>query len=283
MLRISRRTGNCLAVVALVVVAAALAAACAGDAPDVALRVNGHPVTYGEIADVKERFKENRDDIRRQIDHLDTAYPDFKPWLEEIARGQEKYGVDAVAIGGIVKEYAMYDAAIKAGFSASDDEVAMAVSTMQSQHEQFSKLIQESGIDDSDGCIKASDIDEFAGSDECIDIEVVGIGEIGSVAEYIDMMGNDEYWDEVLPAVIRRNSAVGKWKEAAQLELASAQEGHGEGGVKREEWARIRREVELSALADVNVEVVDEAMFDEGMVRDALEYSREITYAFYPD
>ena len=177
----------------------------------------------------------------------------------------------------------MYDAAIKAGFSASDDEVAMAVSTMRSQHEQFSRLIQESGIDESDGCIKASDIDEFAGSDECIEMEALGIGELGSVAEYIDMMGNDEYWDEVLPAMIRRNSAVAKWKEAAELELASAREGYGEGGVKREEWARIQREVELSALADVNVEVVDETMFDEGMVRDALEYSREITYAFYPD
>lgn len=283
MLRALRRTGSCLAVIALVFVAAWLSVGCAGDAPDVALHVNGHPVTYGEIAKAKERFAENRDDMKRQIDHLDTAYPDFKPWLEEIARIQEKYGVDIVAIGGIVKEYAMYDAAIKAGFSASDDDVAVAVSTMRSQHEQFSRLIQESGIDESDGCIKASDIDEFAGSDECIEMEALGIGELGSVAEYIGMMGDDEYWDEVLPAVIRRNSAVAKWKEAAQWELASAREGYGEGGVKREEWARIRREVELSALADVDVEVVDETMFDEGMVQDALEYSREITYAFYPD
>ena len=276
----SRRIGSCLAVVALVVIAAWLAQGCAADDPDVALRVNGHPVTYGEIADAKERFTTYRADMRGQIDAAD---PSIKPQLEGIARVHEKYSVDVVAIGGIVNKYAQYDAAIKAGFSASDDEVAMAVSTMRSQHEQFSKLIQESGIDESDGCIKASDIDEFADSDECIDIEAVGIGEIGSVAEYIDMMGNDEYWDEVLPAVIRRNSAVGKWKEAAQLELAAAREGYGEGGVKREEWARIQREVELSALADVNVEVVDEAMFDEGTVRGALEYSREITYAFYPD
>ena len=283
MLRALRRTGSCLAAIALVFVTAWLSVGCVGDDPDVALRVNGHPVTYGEIADAKERFTENRDDMERQIDHLDTAYPDFKPWLEEIARVQEKYGADIVAIGGIVKEYAMYDAAIKAGFSASDDEVVQAVSTMRSQHEQFSNLIQESGIDESDGCIKASDIDEFADSDECIDIEALGIGEIGSVAEYMEVMGDDKYWNETLPAVIRRNSAVAKWKEAAQWELASAQEGYGEGGVKREEWARIQREVELSALADVNVEAVDETVFDEGMVQDALEYSREITYAFYPD
>ena len=280
MLRILRRTGSCLAVVALVVIAAWLAQGCAVDDPDVALRVNGYPVTYGEIADAKERFTTYRADMRGQIDAAD---PSVKPQLEGLAKVHEKYSVDAVVIGGIVKEYAMYDAAIKAGFSASDDEVAQAVSTMRSQHEQFSKLIQESGIDESDGCIKASDIDEFADPDECIDIEALGIGELGSVAEYIDMMGNDEYWDEVLPAEIRRNWAVAKWKEAAEWEMASAQEGYGEGGVKREEWARIRREVELSALDDVNVEVVDETMFDEGTIRDALEYSREITYAFYPD
>ena len=280
MLRMSRRTGSCLTIVALVFVAAWLSVGCEGDDPDVALRVNGYPVTYGEIADAKERFITYRADMRGQIDAAD---PSIKPQLEGLARVHEKYSVDVVAIGGIVNKYAQYDAAIKAGFSASDDEVAEVVSTMRRQHEQFSKIVQESGIDESDGCIKASDIGEFDDSDECIDIEVVGIGEVDSVAEYIDMMGNDEYWDEVLPAVIRRNSAVAKWKEAAQLELASAREGYGEGGVKREEWARIRREVELSALADVNVEVGDEAMFDEGMVRDALEYSREITYAFYPD
>lgn len=250
MSRISRRTGNCLSVVALVVIAAWLSVGCAADDPDVALRVNGHPVTYGEIADAKERFTTYRADMRGQIDAAD---PSIKPQLEGLARVHEKYSVDVVAIGGIVNKYAQYDAAIKAGFSASDDEVAEAVSTMRSQHEQFSKLIQESGIDESDGCIKASDIDEFDDSDDCIDVEVVGIGEVDSVAEYIEVMGDDKYWDEVLPAVIRRNSAVGKWKEAAEWELASAQEGYGEGGVKREEWARIRREVELSALADVNV------------------------------
>ena len=280
MLRALRKTGSCLAVIALVFVAAWLSVGCAGDAPDVALRVNEHPVTYGEIADAKERFTAYRDGMRGQIDAAD---PSVKPQLEGLARVHEKYSVDVVAIGGIVNKYAQYDAAIKAGFSASDDEVAEVVSTMRRQHEQFSKLIQESGIDESDGCIKASDIDEFADSDECIEIEALGIGEIGSVAEYIDMMGDDEYWDEVLPAVIRRNWAVAKWKDAAEWELASAQEGYGEGGVKREEWARIQREVELSALADVNVEVVDETVFDEGTIRDALEYSREITYAFYPD
>ena len=63
------------------------------------------------------------------------------------------------------------------------------------------------------------------------------------------------------------------------MELAAAQEGYGEGGVSRAEWARIRRAVALSALADVDVEVVDEALFDEATVEEALVYGREVVYA----
>lgn len=65
------------------------------------------------------------------------------------------------------------------------------------------------------------------------------------------------------------------------MDPASTQEGYGEGGVKPEEWARIRCAVALPALADV--EVVDEALFDEATVRDALGYGREVVYARYPD
>ena len=276
MLRVTR---SCLFVVALVFVAAWLSAGCAADDPDVALRVNGHPVTYEEIAKAKAQFTSYRDDVMRDhIEQIDTAYPDFRPWLEGIARVHDKYSVDAAAIGGIVIEYAEYDAAIKAGFSASDDEVAEVISTMRSQHEQFSKIIEEYGIEESDGCIKVAGIDD---PDGCI--KVAGIDQLDSIAEYKEAMGADKYWNETLPALIRRNSAVAKWKDAAHLELASAQEGYGEGGVSSAEWARIQLAVALSALADVNVEVVDKTMFDEATVRDALEYSREITYAFYPD
>ena len=260
MLRVSHKAGNCLAVVA-VALAAWLSTGCAVDAPDVALRVNGHPVTRGEIADAKTQFIASMAGMREQIDAAD---PSAKPWLEELARVRAKYSVDAAVIGGIVIEYAEYDAAIKAGFSASDDEVAEAVSTMRGQHEQVLQMIEEYGID------------EFGDS-----IDVAGIGELGSVAEYIEAMGEDEYWDETLPAEIRRNMAVGKWRDAAYLELAAAQEGYGEGGVKRAEWARIRRDVALAALADV--EVVDEALFDEATVREALGYGREVVYALYPD
>ena len=278
MLRASRRTGNCLAVAAVVVVAAWLAAGCVADAPDVALRVNGHAVTYGEIAERKAQFTAYKDGMRERIDNAD---PPVKPWLDELARVQAKYGVDAVVIGGIVYEYAEYDAAIKAGFGASDDEVAEAVSTIWGQHEQVLEMIEEYGLDESTGCINMPGMDESADSDGCID--VAGIGQLGSVAEYIEAMGEDRYWDEVLPALVRRNLAVGKWRDAAYLELAAAQEGYGEGGVKREEWARIRRAVALSALADVEVEVVDKTLFDEGTVREALGYGREITAALYPD
>ena len=274
MLRVSHKAGNCLAVVAVALVAW-LSTACAADAPDVALRVNGHPVTHGEIADAKARFATGMDAMKEQIDIAD---PSVKPSLEELVRVNEKYGVDAAVLGGIVNEYAEYDAAIKAGFGASDDEVAEVVSTMRGQHEQVLQMIEEYGIDESTGCINMAGIDE---SDGCID--VAGIGELGSVAEYIEAMGEDKYWDEILPAEIRRNVAVGKWRDAAYLELAAAQEGYGEGGVKREEWARIRRAVALSALADVEVEVVDKALFDEATVAEALGYGREVVYALYPD
>ncbi len=263
MLRVSRRAGNCLAVVALVVIAAALSAGCAADAPDVALRVNGHPVTRGEIAEREEQFTAYKAGTRER---MDIADPSVKSSLEELARVQAKYSVDAVVIGGIVIEYAEYDAAIKAGFGASDDEVAEVVSTMRGQHEQVLQMVEEYGID------------EFGDS-----IDVAGIGELGSVSEYIEAMGEDRYWDEILPAEIRRNAAVAKWRDAAYLELAAAQEGYGEGGVKREEWARIRRTVALSALAEVEVEVVDGAMFDEATVEEALGYGREVVDARYPD
>ena len=190
----------------------------------------------------------------------------------------EKYGVDAAVIGGIVIEYAQYDAAIKAGFGASDGEVAEVVSTMRGQHEQVLEMVEEYGIDEFGDSIDVAGMDE---SDGCID--VAGIGQLDSVAEYTEAMGEDKYWDEILPALIRRNVAVGKWRDAAYLELAAAQEGYGEGGVKREEWARIRRAVALSALADVDVEVVDGGMFDEETVEDALGYGREVVYARYPD
>ena len=281
MLRVSRRAGNCLAVIALALVVVWLSAGCAADAPDVALRVNGHAVTHGEIAEAKAQFATGMDAMRERIDIAD---PSVKPSLEELARVRAKYGVDAAVIGGIVIEYAEYDAAIKAGFGASDDEVAEVVSTMRSQHEQVIKMVEEYGItDDSDGCVEidAEGITESDDSDGCI--QVADIGELDSVAEYIEALGEDRYWDEILPALVRRNLAVGKWRDAAHLELAAAQEGYGEGGVSREEWARIRRAVALSALADVEVDVVDKTMFDEATVRDALGYGREVVYTLYPD
>ena len=280
MLRVSRRAGNCLAVVALVVVAAWLSAGCAADALDVALRVNGHAVTYGELAEAKAQFTASGVGMRERIDAAD---PSVKPSLEELARVRTKYSVDAAVIGGIVNERAEYDAAVKAGFGASDDEVAEVVSTMRSQREQVRRMVEEYGIDESSGCVEIDEegVTESNESEGCI--QVAGIGELDSVAEYIEAMGEDRYWDEILPALLRRNLAVGKWRDAAYLELAAAQEGYGEGGGSRAEWARIRRAVALSALADVEVVVVDKALFDEATVRDALGYGREIVYALYPD
>ena len=226
---------------------------------EITLRINGHPVTYGEIAEDKVRFITNRDDMRHWVDTAvphdewtppqgadlnNPRYPvqDFfiTPGFRELLELKERYSVNAAVLGGIVKVYASYDAAVKAGFSASDDEVTAHVSEMRSLYEQISKTATEE--------------------------TAKGLGEsIG----YIEAVGEEKLWGELVPAEARRNLAIAKWKRAAE------QEAYGDRGISVKEWSKIERELQLSAIANVNVEIVDKTLFDEATVQDALKYSRE--------
>lgn len=230
---------------------------------EIAIRVNEHPITYGEIAEDKVRFTTNRDDMRHWID---TAVPNgdwtppqgedlnnprypvqslfITPEFKELVRIKESYSVNAAVIGGIIKEYALYDAAIKADFSASEDEISNFISEMRSNYEKASKSAEASGI--------------------------------GELIGYTEAVGKDKYWNDIYPAQVRRNFVITKWRQAAEKEA------YGDRAISYKESERMYRTLILSALANINIQIVDKTMFDETTIQQALKYARDATDALHP-
>lgn len=224
---------------------------------EVAIVVNGYPVTTTEVLDMKAMSAAttaiNRSDLEnfRRI-----ASEEYGEMQEQGLALADKHGIDVETLSIVIVTYANLTAALEAGYSLpSDSEVAETVrehrEAYEAQIQEYEKLLEGNGYTE-DG--KRVILNE----DNTITVESDG-GSFSYTAydrfteANINATGGERYWTEVLPAELKRTMPTIPWREDA---LGPVQT---EGFVTHREYhAEIDRaidELHQQALADVQVEI----------------------------
>lgn len=205
----------------------------AAGSDDIAFRVNGHPVTTADVLETRAWVTANMTGMRRMVD---SAIPDDDDrWLtpepdgerpdvpESFVRGikpllivMDKRGPDVAVFGSLISQYASLSAAIEAGYGLTDEEVAAEVAAVRSLFDQTQQ--PDVPQDERDHRFEA----------------------------YLAEVGEDTYWDEILPPKIRREQSVSNWLAAATS-----------GFQDRREQAWIVTRLQQDALTDAKVETTE--------------------------
>ena len=235
---------------------------------DVALRVNGYSITNAELVESRLRYYRNLESMRSAAaravpaDQWDyTAAADFasndprRPIHEHMItdgftayiRALEKHGGDVVGLAALIADYAEFSAAIDAGHSASEAEVAEYVDmTRDALNRQSASAASEWGM-----------LPEMQG--------------------YIDAVGEARFWAEIYPERLARDITIGKWHQAAISEYSGGKD----IALHAETADKILHELTLSALDNADIEIVD-AEKARANPDEALAYLRELYAEVYP-
>lgn len=236
---------------------------------DVVLRVNGYPIINAELVESRLRYYCNLESMRSaaaravpadQWDEVDSdanfASNDPRSPIHEhmitdgftaYIRALEKHGGDVVGLAALIADYAEFIAAIDAGHSASEAEVAEYVEmTRDALNRQSASAAAEWGM-----------LPEMQG--------------------YIDAVGENRFWSEIYPERLARDIAIGKWHQAAISEY----NGGKDIALHAKTADKILHELTLSALDNADIEIVDAEMA-RANPDDALAYLRELYAEVYP-
>ena len=236
---------------------------------DVALRVNGYPITNVELVESRLRYYRNLESMRSAAartvpaDQWDDTAADANfasndprsPIHEHMITdgftayigALEKHGGDVVGLAALIADYAEFSAAIDAGHSASEAEVAEYVEmTRDALNRQSASAASEWGI-----------LPEMQG--------------------YIDAVGENRFWAEIYPDQLARDIAIGKWRQAAISEYNGGED----IALHAKTADKILHELTLSALDNADIEIVD-AEKARANSDEALAYLRELYAEVYP-
>lgn len=236
---------------------------------DVALRVNGYSITNAELVESRLRYYRNLESMRSaaaravpadQWDEVasnanfasnDPRNPIHEHMITDgftaYIRALEKHGGDVVGLAALIADYAEFSAAIDAGYSASEAEVAEYVEMTRDALNRQS----------------ASDVSEW--------------GMMPEMQGYIDAVGENRFWSEIYPDRLARDIAIGKWRQAAISEY----NGGKDTTLHAETADKILHELTLSALDNADIEIVD-AEKARANPDEALAYLRELYAEVYP-
>lgn len=235
---------------------------------DVVLRVNGYPITNAELVESRLRYYRNLESMRSaaaraipadQWDEVASesnfASSDPRSPIHEYMitdgftayiRALEKHGGDVVGLAALIADYAEFSAAIDAGHSASESEVAEYVEMTRDALNRQSAAASEWGM-----------LPEMQG--------------------YIDAVGENRFWAEIYPERLARDITIGKWHQAAISEY----NGGKDIALHAETADKILHELTLSALDNADIEIVDAEMA-RANPDEALAYLRELYAEVYP-
>ena len=236
---------------------------------DVVVRVNGYPITNAELVESRLRYYRNLESMQRaaaravpaeQWDEVASesnfASNDPRSPIHEymITDGftayigaLEKYGGDVVGLAALIADYAEFSAAMDAGHSASEAEVAEYVKmTRNAINRQSASTASAWGM-----------LPEMQG--------------------YIDAVGENRFWAEIYPDRLARDITIGKWHQAAISEY----NGGKDIALHAETADKILHELTLSALDNADIEIVD-AEKARANPDEALAYLRELYAEVYP-
>lgn len=194
---------------------------------EVAFYVNGYPVSVAETLETHVRTKSyvtawrdafNRmlpdDDPRITGDHFsyEVIYDGKSPVPASLVAERkwefdmwEAYGPDTMTLAELVAKYAEYTYAMDQGFAMSDGEVDELVEKLRREYEARPYYSEVEFTDLATGKTVVHVEEVFTPSH--IDSEIAAIGE-------------DTYWDEVLPKRLRIQSTAAKWRQATVDDLA---------------------------------------------------------------
>ena len=189
---------------------------------NVAFRINGYPITTAEVLEAKAGAIAGIAHIRSVVSRLERegvpsvhepsgnywfATDDFSTvpaYVGEVyvplLALQEKYGLDTVALESLVTRYMALGPAIEEGYGLTDAEVQKRV---EEEREIWPKSLEDDNADDS----------SF-------------FSENYRMEEYIKGVGEEVYWNEILPERVFRESTMTAWR-AAYMEGTSSNGGSG--------------------------------------------------------
>ncbi|MCY4528310.1 MAG: hypothetical protein OXD46_04680 [Chloroflexi bacterium] len=254
---------------------------------EVALFVNGYPVSVAEVMESKavsefstktwrsaydRRISANHPSLNEKgLNHAASKaafYDGESPVLEDLVIPMkpqidiwEKHGTDAMAVGHLISVYAYLTTAMEAGYALTDAEVAAEVARRREVHEETR-----------DEKTTQIDLDQETGESKTVIYETV---RNHSVDSYIETVGEDKYWNEILPAQVFREMTTYKWREAAYGDVKQISEMYeinlrlnreAEANVKVEFTDKLRMNVTLNqAFAFIR----DSRNYDSQLARDA--------------
>ena len=161
---------------------------------------------------------------------------DMVPWIE-LWQG---HGPDTMALANLMDRYAFVSAAIEAGFSATDAEVRQVVDERRAAVEAAE--------------VQPPPVTETFNEREGISIHVVEKTRDHKLDGYIAVVGEDAYWDTILPARERHNITMQKWWSDALADVES-----------HEEMLTITEAMTEAAREEVVVEFTDEFPLDTSL------------------
>ena len=216
---------------------------------DVAIWVNGYPITDADVREAQAYRRNRLEDLRQQAARIVPAdepqpsslvaegYSKYTDGISPISVHESgpiaelfalanKYGVDKTALAKILFEYATLTTAMAEGFGISDEELARHLEEWRTQaplfpHSYFSE------------------------------------------AEYRKGVGEKAYWDELMPARLFSYHTLQAWREHHLGKITD-----------HEEYSRMRAALETMAYTTADVEFTEHYKLD-ATVEDAIAFMRE--------
>lgn len=149
-------------------------------------------------------------------------------FLQEFVQLIERTGVQTVALGSLIQDRALYERAVANGFSAADQEVTARL-------ERDGELFRDPPIGAQTTAYQAT--------------------------AYIEAVGEDRYWSELYPAMLRREMAIHNMWTATMADFADQ-------GSRKTVWADVQKQ----AIGSVSIEVLAPDAIAPATVKDALAY-----------
>ena len=200
-----------------------------GGSRDIVLLVNGYPITIADILEARSQAAVNLHNTKEFEREFYPGGPGDKPLYSTYV---EEHGKDAVALGGLIATSAYLSAAVEAGHSVPDDELAKGV---ESYRARFEKIGRGKPVEVWDDSLNAFTSAVFERD-----------GNFKEQKGYIDAVGEDGYWAEILPTKMWRESTIAYWRIAATRDLED----------QRQKEKAIY-DLHRAAIADIDIEVVN--------------------------
>ena len=225
---------------------------------EVAIVVNGYPVTTTEVLDMKTVFAAHL--AINRLDNEDMRRIAGEEWaeMEELRSAlRDKHGIDVRTLWSVISIYADLTAALEAGHPLpSGSEIAETVRERRDSYEalteRYEKVLEGNGYTEDGKRV-------ILGEDKSITTEV-GVNRFVTdaypryIEAYIIATRGERYWTEVLPAELKRTLPTIPWREDALRPLEQTDR----FATHREYYAERERTIialHHQALANVQVEI----------------------------